>query len=107
MLLGGVYLCWVPQYFERQKLREKYKLKPNPSCGDCLTTGLCSACAVCQEAREIESRGNSWIIVFTLFFYFAWLENVKRVDFKVNGDRPVVLQPTASPVPANAVNVRI
>ncbi|CAF4843223.1 unnamed protein product, partial [Rotaria magnacalcarata] len=56
---SGVYLCWVPHYFERQKLREKYKLKSNPSCGDCPTTLLCSPCALCQEAREISSRGKS------------------------------------------------
>ncbi len=56
-LSASCYLCWLPHLFERQALREKYNLIQNPSCGDCLTTAFCGPCAICQEARELKSRG--------------------------------------------------
>jgi Cys-rich protein (TIGR01571 family) len=48
---------------KRQKLREKYKLKESP-CGDCPTTFFCGPCALCQEARELKSRGKFTIIIY-------------------------------------------
>jgi Cys-rich protein (TIGR01571 family) len=55
-ILASCYLCWVPHTMERKKLREKYGLIENPSCGDILTTLCCGPCALCQEAREMKSR---------------------------------------------------
>ncbi|CAF3618723.1 unnamed protein product [Rotaria socialis] len=67
--LGNVYLCWIPQYFKREKFRQKYHLGEDPSCGDLPATLFCGPCAICQEARELESRGNSlkFISTKTLF----------------------------------------
>ncbi|CAF3442855.1 unnamed protein product [Rotaria socialis] len=76
------YLCWVPHYFERQNLREKYNLEANPSCGDCLTTSFCGPCALCQEAREMKSR-----------------ENQQGVVSKANVDQSSSSQPVKSPRP--------
>ena len=42
---------------EREKLRKKYNLKEG-DCGDCPTAFFCSPCALCQEAREMKSRGK-------------------------------------------------
>ena len=39
----------------RGDIRRKYNL--DEGCGDCLTTFCCSRCAICQEARELKSRG--------------------------------------------------
>jgi Cys-rich protein (TIGR01571 family) len=58
ILAAECYLCWVPHMMKRKRLREKYGLKENPECGDCLTTLCCGPCAVCQEARELKSRGK-------------------------------------------------
>ncbi len=55
-ILTSCYLCWLPHWYERQALREKYNLTENPECGDLLTTIFCSPCALCQEAREMKSR---------------------------------------------------
>ncbi|CAF1252769.1 unnamed protein product [Rotaria sordida] len=64
-ILTSCYLCWIPHLFQRQLLREKYNLKENPSCGDCLTTLCCGPCAICQEAREIKSRKRS-VVAYTI-----------------------------------------
>ncbi|CAF0994514.1 unnamed protein product [Adineta steineri] len=58
-ILASCYLCWLPHWFERDQLRKNYDLRPNPACGDALTTICCSACALCQEARELKSRARS------------------------------------------------
>lgn len=55
--LQNIYLCWLPQFFKREKLRKKYDLKED-SCGDIPATLCCSSCALCQEAREIKFRGK-------------------------------------------------
>ncbi|CAF3229434.1 unnamed protein product [Rotaria socialis] len=81
-VLAHFYLCWVPHYFERQNLREKYNLEANPSCGDCLTTSFCGPCALCQEAREMKSR-----------------ENQQGVVSKANVDQSSSSQPVKSPRP--------
>ncbi|UJR20411.1 hypothetical protein I4U23_023542 [Adineta vaga] len=57
-ILIPCYLCWVPHCLKRKTLREKYGLREDPSCGDCLTTFFCGECALCQEARFLERQGN-------------------------------------------------
>ncbi len=52
------HLCWLPHIYERRALRQKYNLKEDPSCGDFPTTLCCGPCALCQEAREMKSRGK-------------------------------------------------
>jgi Cys-rich protein (TIGR01571 family) len=39
---------------KRQALRQRYGLQED--CNDCLATAFCTACAVCQEARELKFR---------------------------------------------------
>jgi len=56
-ILGGCYLCWLPHCYERTALREKYNLRESEECGDLLATICCGPCAICQEARELKSRG--------------------------------------------------
>ncbi|KAM4119740.1 hypothetical protein ACJW30_03G082200 [Castanea mollissima] len=48
---GCLYLC-----FYRSKLRQQYTLEEKP-CGDCLVHWWCEPCALCQEYRELKSRG--------------------------------------------------
>ncbi|CAF1413073.1 unnamed protein product [Rotaria sordida] len=57
-LLEGCYLCWLPHYFKRGKLRSIYNLREDPTCGDIPATLCCGPCALCQEAREMKSRGH-------------------------------------------------
>ncbi|XP_042485667.1 cell number regulator 10-like [Macadamia integrifolia] len=40
----------------RSKMRGLYNLEEGP-CGDCLVHFCCEPCAICQEYRELESRG--------------------------------------------------
>ncbi|CAF3668605.1 unnamed protein product [Rotaria sp. Silwood1] len=35
-----------------------YGLREDPKCGDVPATLCCSSCALCQEAREMKSRGH-------------------------------------------------
>jgi len=56
--LAQCYLCWIPHWLKREKLRNKFGLKEDP-CGDCPVTLFCGPCAVCQEAREMKSRDRS------------------------------------------------
>ncbi len=55
-ILAHCYLCWVPHLKKRKILRQKYGLREDP-CNDCLVTGFCGPCGLCQEAREIKARG--------------------------------------------------
>lgn len=64
LLLTNCYLCWIPHMFQRKKLRQKYNLKEEPA-GDCVVTLCCSPCALCQEAREMKSRGK--LIAMNIF----------------------------------------
>lgn len=43
---------------KRETLRQKFNLREDPSCGDCLTTAFCGACALCQEARFLQNHGR-------------------------------------------------
>jgi Cys-rich protein (TIGR01571 family) len=51
------HLCWLPHMSKRKTLRMKYRLKEEP-CHDCLVTAFCAGCSVCQEARELKTRGT-------------------------------------------------
>lgn len=42
--------------FYRSKMRQNYSLHESP-CGDCLVHCFCESCALCQEYRELKSRG--------------------------------------------------
>ncbi|KAM4108914.1 hypothetical protein ACJW30_03G082700 [Castanea mollissima] len=55
--------------FYRSKMRQQYTLKKSP-CGDCLVHCCCESCALCQEYRELESRGYDMKI--------GWHGNVER-----------------------------
>ncbi|KAL6187517.1 hypothetical protein ACLB2K_038915 [Fragaria x ananassa] len=46
-----IYSC-----FYRSKMRRQYSLESSP-CGDCLVHFSCEQCALCQEYRELKSRG--------------------------------------------------
>lgn len=54
-LLSSIGCCCLLHTSRRAQLRAKYNLAEE-GCGDCLTTTLCPALAICQEAREIKSR---------------------------------------------------
>ncbi|XVE85451.1 hypothetical protein DITRI_Ditri17bG0092100 [Diplodiscus trichospermus] len=42
--------------FYRSKMRQQYMLKKQP-CGDCLVHCFCEYCSLCQEYRELKTRG--------------------------------------------------
>lgn len=42
--------------FYRSKMRQQHMLKKSP-CGDCLVHCFCEYCALCQEYRELKTRG--------------------------------------------------
>ncbi|XP_011023892.1 PREDICTED: protein PLANT CADMIUM RESISTANCE 2-like [Populus euphratica] len=42
--------------FYRAKMRQQYLLRETP-CGDCLVHCFCECCSLCQEYRELKSRG--------------------------------------------------
>ncbi|CAF1321991.1 unnamed protein product [Rotaria sordida] len=49
-------LSWLLHCMKRKSLRDKYNLREDPSCGDCLTTLCCDPCALCQEARFLKAQ---------------------------------------------------
>ncbi|XP_043700221.1 cell number regulator 10-like [Telopea speciosissima] len=51
---GGCPFCF--SFCYRSKMRKKYKLEEEP-CADCLVHCCCERCAICQEYRELQSRG--------------------------------------------------
>jgi len=50
----GCACCYSCSY--RKRLRSKFNLEEKP-CGDCLVHFFCEYCALCQEYRELKSRG--------------------------------------------------
>ncbi|UJR32435.1 hypothetical protein I4U23_019897 [Adineta vaga] len=58
MCLSDCACCWYPHYVKRQILRQKYDLKEDPCCGDCLATFCFSPCALCQEARFLKRQAG-------------------------------------------------
>ncbi|XP_012072500.1 protein PLANT CADMIUM RESISTANCE 7 [Jatropha curcas] len=63
-LIGSVHSC-----IYRTKLRHQFMLEEKP-CNDCLVHYFCESCALCQEYRELQSRGFDMSI--------GWHENVQR-----------------------------
>ncbi|EEF34587.1 protein PLANT CADMIUM RESISTANCE 2 [Ricinus communis] len=61
---GCIYSC-----LYRSKLRQQYMLPESP-CNDCLVHCCCEACALCQEYRELQSRGFDMSI--------GWHGNMER-----------------------------
>ncbi|WOH15592.1 hypothetical protein DCAR_0935134 [Daucus carota subsp. sativus] len=50
--------CCLYSCFARSKLRYMFNLPPSPcGCADCLVHTCCEPCALCQEYRELQSRG--------------------------------------------------
>ena len=62
-------LCCLIHKDKRQQLRRAFDLAEEPS--DFLATWILSPCAVCQEAREMKSRGQSFRTVFSTLEYFS------------------------------------
>jgi Cys-rich protein (TIGR01571 family) len=63
--------CCFIHAVKREKLREKYGLEEN-ACEDCFITCCCAPCAICQEAREIKTRGRieiSYLFVDKKIFF--------------------------------------
>jgi Cys-rich protein (TIGR01571 family) len=54
--LADFGMCWLLHYMKRKSLRDKFNLREDPSCGDCLTTFCCGPCALCQEARFLKAQ---------------------------------------------------
>ena len=71
--------------FYRSKMRQQYLLKDSP-CGDCLVHCCCESCALCQEYRELQSRGYDMSI--------GWHGNVEKRNREV-GMTPI---PPVAPV---------
>ncbi|XP_057992262.1 protein PLANT CADMIUM RESISTANCE 2 isoform X1 [Hevea brasiliensis] len=56
-LLASLTGCGcIYSYLYRSKIRQQYMLPESP-CNDCLVHCCCEACALCQEYKELESRG--------------------------------------------------
>ncbi|KAL5827910.1 hypothetical protein ACOSQ4_019707 [Xanthoceras sorbifolium] len=66
-LLIGCACCY--SCFYRSKMREQFNLEESP-CGDCLVHCFCEECALCQEYRELKSRGFDVAL--------GWQGNVNR-----------------------------
>ncbi|XP_050231326.1 protein PLANT CADMIUM RESISTANCE 2-like [Mercurialis annua] len=72
---------WIYSCLYRSKLRQQYMLPESP-CNDCLVHCCCEPCALCQEYRELQSRGFDMSI--------GWHGNMERQ----NGG-PAMAAPTA------------
>ncbi|CAF0761730.1 unnamed protein product [Adineta steineri] len=76
--LGAVFCHWIPHYFKRTTLRQKYGLPQDPNCPDCPATAFCSPCAICQEARFLKQQEQN---------------NTNAVYTTVSGAMPIANQP--------------
>jgi hypothetical protein len=59
----------------RTKLRALYSLPEDP-CGDCCVHFWCTACALCQEYRELNNRGldpRIGLFFSSLFVFIIWI----------------------------------
>ncbi|GAV66647.1 PLAC8 domain-containing protein [Cephalotus follicularis] len=75
-----IYSC-----FYRSKLRKQYMLEEG-TCNDCCTHFWCEGCALCQEYRELKSRGFDMSL--------GWQGNVDRQNQGVYmGSTAPVMQP--------------
>lgn len=84
MALMNSGLSWIPHYFMREKLRRVHGLEEDRLCTDIPATFCYAQCALCQEAREMKSRGEKSSSrrkkrIFTrftlLFFYYSCLRS--------------------------------
>jgi len=66
-------LGWLLHCMKRKSLRDKFNLREDPSCGDCLTTLCCGPCALCQEARFLKAQSMSQRTNLTLFYHFIYI----------------------------------
>ncbi|XP_038697749.1 protein PLANT CADMIUM RESISTANCE 2-like [Tripterygium wilfordii] len=75
---GGIYglITWFTgccgclySFSYRSKMRSQYNLEETP-CGDCLVHFCCECCALCQEHRELKTRGFDMSL--------GWQGNVER-----------------------------
>ncbi|XP_044491622.1 protein PLANT CADMIUM RESISTANCE 2-like [Mangifera indica] len=74
-LLAAVTRCtFCYSCFYRTKMRQQFKLEESPCC-DCLVHFCCESCALCQEYRELQSRGFDMSI--------GWQGNVERRNREV------------------------
>ncbi|XP_068658035.1 protein PLANT CADMIUM RESISTANCE 3-like [Aristolochia californica] len=55
-LMGSIGCICLYASGYRAKLRSQYQLQEAP-CNDCLVHWCCTACALCQEYRELRNRG--------------------------------------------------
>jgi len=70
-LMSLIGCCCFIHAVERGQLREKYGLEEHV-CGDCFITCCCAPCAICQEAREIKTRGMIKIVNLLVDREFAF-----------------------------------
>ncbi|KAK9683229.1 hypothetical protein RND81_10G125200, partial [Saponaria officinalis] len=56
MLFTACHCQWIYSCTYRSKLKALYGM-PENCCGDCCAHLFCGPCALCQEYRELESRG--------------------------------------------------
>ncbi|KAJ8770074.1 hypothetical protein K2173_012703 [Erythroxylum novogranatense] len=57
--------------FYRSKMRQQFLLQKKP-CGDCLVHCFCECCALCQEYRELKTRGFDLTL--------GWHGNVEKTN---------------------------
>lgn len=55
-------LSWVGHLFQRYKLRQRLSLREDTRCSDLPAVMCCAYCALCQEAREMKSRGRLYAV---------------------------------------------
>ncbi|KAF2308389.1 hypothetical protein GH714_006665 [Hevea brasiliensis] len=77
------YCGWIYSCTYRSKLRQQYMLPESP-CNDCLVHCFCETCSLCQEYRELQSRGFDMSI--------GWHGNVEGQN------RGVAMAATTAPV---------
>uniref|UniRef100_A0A453T8V9 Uncharacterized protein n=1 Tax=Aegilops tauschii subsp. strangulata TaxID=200361 RepID=A0A453T8V9_AEGTS len=70
MLLAWVGLGCLCSCCYRSRMREQYGLKEKP-CADCCVHFFCDPCALCQEYRELKSRGFDMSL--------GWHANIERM----------------------------
>ncbi|CAN6275926.1 unnamed protein product [Urochloa humidicola] len=80
--LGCLYSCCY-----RSKLRSQYALTETP-CADCCVHLCCEACALCQEYRELKSRGFD--------MSQGWERNMERMGKKGAATAPPQMYPGMS-----------
>ncbi|KAF5750131.1 hypothetical protein HS088_TW03G00463 [Tripterygium wilfordii] len=65
--------CWYSCFY-RAKMRQQHSLKEDP-CRDCLVHLCCECCALCQEYRELTTRGYDLSI--------GWHGNMEKKNRKL------------------------